>query len=201
MKITHLSRGYSLFLSFALLVAPLPLSAVAKAMADRSAIAQDITKNISEFEADIIAQNPRISYVYLGKELSDIAQVIAQLSDLDEQENSPLHELNAHIKNGFSLAEYNATVETLEYAALMLRRNHTQLDSEYAEKISADLDEIIQQVVDGSLTRLRTLVIDENINVLGKATFAQHIKTKQGIHTAGKLEVGKSATFKKNVND
>src|SRR5258708_1634868 len=110
MKITHLSRGYSIFLSVALLIAPLPLPAVAKAMADRPAIAQDITKNISEFEADIIAQNPALSYVYIGKEFSDIAQVIEQLSDLDEQADSPLHELNAHIKNGFSLAEYNALV-------------------------------------------------------------------------------------------
>ncbi len=197
--IKHVSRYCSFILSFALLVAPLPLPAVAKAMADRSAIAQEITAQISTLEADIITQNQDALYIDLSKEYSNIAEIVSLLSDLDEHSDSLLHELRKHIEDGFSCAEYDAVIETLEYAETFLQKNYAQLDTAYAEKIVADLDEIIDNVINGSLTRRPTTTIQNNINVLGKSTFGQHIKTQQGISAAGKLQVGKSAKFKKNV--
>jgi hypothetical protein len=189
-RINHLLRFYLFVLSFALLVAPLPLSA----------IAQEIVVDISHYEEDIIAQNPDASYVDLSKEMSKIAKIVSQLSDLDEQPDSLLHELNEHIKNGFSFAEYDAIIETLEYADLFLSQNRSKLDAAQAQKIATDLDDIIDNVTNGSLTRRPTLVIVENIDVHGKATFEKHLRTKQGIHCSGKLKVGKKATFKKGVN-
>ena len=90
-------------------------------------------------------------------------------------------------------------MQTLEYAEIILQKNYAHLDITYAEKITADLNEIIDNVINGSLTRRPTLVIVDNIDVLGKATFAKHVETKQGIHALGKLKVSKSAKFKNNV--
>ena len=94
-------RFFSLLISLSLLVGPLPLSA----------IAEDITQHIATFEKDIIAQNPDIIYVDLSKERSNIAEIISQLSDLDEQPDSPIHQLNAHIKKGFSF--FTATIPSI----------------------------------------------------------------------------------------
>ncbi len=121
------------------------------------------------------------------------------LSDLDENNYSPLHELRKYIENGFSCAEYDAVIETLEYAETFLQKNYAKLDTAYAEKIATNLDEIIDNVTNGSLMRQPMEVIDANINVLGKATFQKHVLTKEGIHVLGKLKVGKSAKFKKGV--
>src|SRR6266404_2118203 len=181
--IHYLSRYCSFFLSFTLLIAPLPVSA----------IEQEITEHIST-----------ALYIDLSKEKSNIAEIISQLSDLDEQDDSLLHQLNAHIKNGFFFAEYNAVVETLEYAASVINRNYAQFPREHAEKIMTDLDDIIQQIAQDSLPATRapflpTLTINQNLDVLGKATFEKHVLTKQGIHVLSKLKVGKSAKFKKNV--
>ena len=183
------TRFFSLFIACALFVAPLPLSA----------IAQEISTNISQFEADIIDQNPEAVYIDLSKERSNIGAIIAQLSDLDENDTSLLHELNKHIKNGFSFAEYNAVIETLEYATSIINKNYMRLQSADAEKIAADLDGVIESVINGSLKRRPTLTIDDNIDVLGHSTFEKHVKTKEGIHVEGKLKVGKKAKFKENV--
>ena len=164
--IKHLSRYCSFIVSFALLVAPLPFV---------RNMAQEIGSQISILEADIIAQNHDVLYIDLSKEYSNIAEIMSQLSDLDEHSDSPLHELRKHIEDGFSCAEYDAVVETLEYAETFLQKNYAQLNTAYAEKIAADLDEIIDNVTNGSLTRRPTLTIQNNINVLGKSTFEKHV--------------------------
>jgi hypothetical protein len=183
-------RFFSLLISLSLLIAPLPLPAVAKAMADRPAIVQNVIENIGTIEENIID---------LSKEYSNIAEIISQLSSLDEQLDSPIHQLHTHIKNGFSFAEYDAVIETLEYATSVIDRNNAQLNSEDREKINADLDEIKESVINGSLARRRTKTIDANLDVLGKSTLYKHVLTKQGIHVLGKLKVGKNAKFKENV--
>lgn len=193
MRITFFSRFLFLFVSVFLLAAPLPLSATA----------QEIAMNISEMEADIITQNSGESYVYLGRDRSNIADIIAQLCLLDEDLNSPLHKLNDHINNGFSIAEYDAVIDALEYAESLIHRNHGRLAPEHVEKIVSDLDEIIENVMlDESLTRARhvnSLVVKKDLRVKGKSQLDKHLHTKQGIHCEGHLKVCKSAKFKKNV--
>src|SRR5579863_7833495 len=187
----RLPRLLSLFISFSLLVGPLPLSSMAN----------DLAVSLSEREIGIVDRNPNASYVYLGKELSNIAELLLQISEFDNETNSPLQELKNHIECGFLIAEHDAVLEVLEYAQSIVERNVSQ------EKIGVHLDEIINQVTSGALaidamnraSHLRTLVINENMDVLGESTFHKHIKTKQGIHILGKLKVDQSAKFKKNV--
>ena len=170
-------RFLSLFMSCALLIAPLPLSA----------IAQEIVVNFSALEKDAIAENPYDDFLYLGKEVSNIARIVSQLSSLDQDKQSPLHELNNHIEDGFFLAEQNAVEQALEYAEKFLQKNYAELDAELAEEIAAELNELINQVIDGSLTRASTQVIYTNLEVKGKTTLNKHLRTKQGIHASGKL--------------
>src|SRR5579872_7504054 len=106
MQMITLRRLCFLFISFSLLVAPLPLSA----------IAHEIAAGIAQFESSIITQNSDTVYVDLSEERSNIKAIISQLSNLDDTYDSPLHALREHIEKGFSIAEYDAVVEALEYA-------------------------------------------------------------------------------------
>lgn len=139
-------------------------------------------------------------YVDLREKRSNIAEIIFQLSDLDENTDSLLHQLRTHINHGFSVAKYDAVVEVLEYAETFLQKKYAQLDAVYAAKIAADLGEIINNVINGSLTRRLTVVIDNNISVHGKATFKKHVRTEQGVHVSGTFHSGKEAQFDSDVN-
>ena len=93
-------RFFSLLISVSSLTAPLQLSA----------LAEEIITNISQLETQSITQNQDTSYVDLDKDLSNIAEIISQLSSLDEHDDSILHKLCKHIKYGFSFAEYDAVI-------------------------------------------------------------------------------------------
>ena len=192
------SRFFSLFISFSLLVAPLPLSSIAR----------EVGMNISEMEADIITKNPDYSYVYLTDESKNIAEIVAQLCEIDQDIHSPLHALHKHIQDGFSIAEIENVTDTLLYAQSIIEKNYHKLDSQYAEKIATGLDEIIADIaIDESMTRapfLSSLVINKFyvkkwMHVRGKSQFDKHIRTNQGIGIKGHIKVGKSATFSDNV--
>src|SRR5260221_6152048 len=189
MKQIRISQFSSLAITFGLLVGPLPLSASN----------QEITTNIPQCEIDFNNQNADVLYIDLSREYSNIAEIISQLSGLDEKNDSILHALQRHIEDGFFIAEYNAVVEALEYAETVLQKNYTQLETADAERIVADLNEIIHDVINGSLTRRSTRVINKNIDVLGKTTLRKHLHTKQGAHIEGNLKVCKNAKFKDDV--
>jgi hypothetical protein len=122
------------------------------------AITQKIITPIAQFEADIITQNSDMRYIDLSKERSNIAEIIAVLSYWDEQNDSLLQALNKYIQNGFSFAEYDAVIEALEYAAIVLQKNYAHLDSAYAQRIATNLDEIITNITNGLLMRQPTTV-------------------------------------------
>ena len=60
--------------------------------------------------------------------------------------------------------------------------------------------QVVDDAIDSSLTRVATMVIEDNIDVLGKMTLHKHLYAKEGAHILGALKVGKSAKFKHNVN-
>ena len=207
MVTTSRSRFLSLFISFSLLVGPLPLSAIAEAIA----------ANLSDLEINNEIKKTDNSYVYLGKDVSNIAEIITRISNLDDQKNSPLAELKYHIEQGFFFAEYNAVIETLAYAETVLQKQYSTIPNKEAERLTYELNTIINDLTTDTkslqysddatqntlspMTRahVRSLIINENIDVLGKGHFHQHIRTKQGITASGKLKVGKSALFKSDV--
>ena len=106
---------FDLLFSFSLFVAVLPLSTTA----------QETVVSISEVEMNIIDQNPDMSYVYLGRDRSNIINFLSQLCAFDQNINSPLHKLCEHIRNGFFIAEYDEVLNVLEHAASILD-NHNK---------------------------------------------------------------------------
>jgi Chaperone of endosialidase len=172
-----------------------------------------------------IAQNTSatVSYVYLGKEFSDIDEIILRIKSLDEANYSPLNELLSHIENGFFLAPYDSVIDALHYAKTILQSNYATLNPDQSAQLFTDFEFLMRKILNGELTvdtqllettkfirvgnddlitrtpHVRTLIINEKLNVLGKSLFYGHILTKKGIHVMGKLKVDKTAKFRKNV--
>src|SRR5258708_36875058 len=97
------TRFFSLLISFCILIAPMPLSEMA----------EDLAINLSEYN---INKDSHVSYIYLRKELSNINYILSEIAVLDTDTNSPLMQLNDHIKNGLLLLGHESVVNALEYA-------------------------------------------------------------------------------------
>ena len=60
-----------------------------------------------------------------------------------------------------------------------LQKNYSKLNRPFAEKIAVDLDELIDLVTDGSLTRASTFVINKNLDVHDKSLIYHDFKHMQ----------------------
>jgi hypothetical protein len=203
MKHVRISYFFNFVLSFALLVAPLPLSAAT----------ENITQLLSEDEQQILAESPD-RYIYLGQSVSDIIPIIESIKNLDDKENSPLKEFNNHIKNGLFLGEYDTVLEVLDYADAVLQR-HYDSANEQVQVLIEKFEDLANKIINDELTIdgatrafdplpcphpiLTTAQITQNLFVCGKTTLRKHLNTKEGAHIQGKLKVDGRATFKSNV--
>jgi trimeric autotransporter adhesin len=142
---TRYSRFFNFLLSFSLLVAPLPLPI----------LAHDIML-IENFEDFYVDDYSLTSFIYLGRDLSPLADFIVTVSFLDNDTNSPLHQLKAHIEKGFLIAEQYAVAQALYHAEIILQKNYQQLDQSHARQLYDDLEEIAQKILSGMLKRSYT---------------------------------------------
>src|SRR5258708_4624444 len=125
MKHIRLPRLLSFLLSFALLIAPLPLSAMA----------EYIVVPISDLQSELTIVNSDHTYIYLGKELSNIGSVLSAISTLETYQNSPLIQLNNYIEKGLFLANHDDIADILYYAENVLQNNCSTLDPLKAEQL------------------------------------------------------------------
>jgi len=168
-----------------------------------------ITTSTIALSLDIHNHYHASSYVYLHKEHSPIAELVSELISIDDQSKTPLHALQKSIEEGFLFIEADQLNTVLDYAHNVLQKKYNFLTTDYAQALSNHLKEVRHHIAQGAFSidtnmiirspHLRTLIVDENMDVLGEATFYKHVRTKQGIHVSGKLEVAKKATFKSNV--
>ena len=224
--INHLSRFCSFFISFTLLISPLPLPAFAQAMADRPAFAkaefilssgegadrpaiiEGIQPNLSEFEIIQINESPESTYLYLGQDASNIKRVVQRLSDFDTDLNSPLHQLKTHLEDGFVIGESDAIKDAVEYAQITLDKHYKQLNEAEVQEINSDIDTLVNQIINGDLTLstktqvydpLETKVINKNLDVLGKSKFRKNATFYDNVYIKKSLTVDHNAHFHNNI--
>jgi hypothetical protein len=113
---------------------------------------QNIHIYLSEIEVQEIFNNPDRAYVYLGKEVSLIAQVITEISILESNKNSLVWSLTDHIEKGFVIGNYDAVLQSLKEAQIVLLNNADVLDGKKALALSNSLNEIIEQVTANNLS-------------------------------------------------
>src|SRR5579872_5533170 len=77
---------------------------------------------ISDVEMQEIANNRNEHYVYLGKNYSDLYDVISRINELDSNQSSVTKDLQEHIEGGFSIGLQRSVIEALEYAERVLQK-------------------------------------------------------------------------------
>ena len=108
-------------------------------------------RNMSLEELNIMAQNSDDTYVYLGADGSNLYNVIAEISSLDSDKSSPVHELRKYIENGFTIGLYDNVLEVLEYAELLLKKKRKPSKKQESKKIKTDLRELTHKIRSGHL--------------------------------------------------
>ena len=138
----HVSYFFSLFMSLALLILPLPLSAMA----------EDILLGIPSHDQNILMHHADESYIYLGQDLSGIGQLISEIASLDDNNNSPIAELKSHIDSGCNVAQYDAIMQAIDYMQIVLHESYNKLNATQFKKIIRDIDILVDQIHKGELT-------------------------------------------------
>src|SRR5581483_12328108 len=119
MKRVCLSQFCALFLSFLLLISPLPLTA--------------IIETTMQYEAEMKQHEQMFddnSYVHLDKQPHSIAELVAAMCAIDDNEMSPFHELNHYIADGLMIADRTDILRVLEYADWFLEQQDTLVKQE-----------------------------------------------------------------------
>ncbi len=151
---------------------------------------------LSAAEVQEIYNNPTRSYVYVGRDASNLVDVIAEINKLENEENSPAKELEDHINKGFVIGDYDGVAQALEHAEAVLNRVDVNRTSELSQALNAIIEQVdAEQLnidaamledanIEGPITRacgscnshcLRKLVIKEKVDFLNKVKFRDDV--------------------------
>lgn len=76
---------------------------------------------LSKREGEEVIKYPEVAYAYLGDELSDIAEVVRQVSDLcDHEKAQGVYELRDHVNAGYKIGRCDAVIAVLSEALVAL---------------------------------------------------------------------------------
>src|SRR5260221_12698863 len=147
MKQIRISQFSSLAISFGLLVGPLPMIAHEQVPVDQNR--QKISIHLSEVELQEVYNNPKRSYIYIGNDVSDIADVVEEIIKLDDNKNSILWGLRNHIKRGYVISNDDAIREALAYAERLIAQKNHKISQDQLDSIENALDELAYQIENG----------------------------------------------------
>jgi len=129
--------------------------------------------DISPQEFHEMLENSDEKYVYLGKDFSDLYEVISRIHRLEDNEDSLLGDLQQHIDNGFFVGAYDDVVETLDYAEKVLEAHAAKINSQDMQDIARSLEIVINQVVNDTLNINAKKTIYTPITILAQKQSAK----------------------------
>jgi hypothetical protein len=108
--------------------------------------------SLSEAELYELKNNKNKSYLYCDKNHSKMAELIAEISTFDKDQNSPVWQLHKHIQDGFCIGRQDAIVEALEHAEKTLAKNYQYLTNDKLAQIQTILNSVMDAINNGNLT-------------------------------------------------
>ncbi|MGB8367213.1 MAG: tail fiber domain-containing protein, partial [Candidatus Babeliales bacterium] len=92
-------------------------------------------------EQDIVLANSETPYAYLGSELSDIAQVVAAVSNLyDSEESKGVRELQEHLNLGYKVGRRDAVVTVLKGVLPALKKD------DHAKELTQRVEHVVEKL-------------------------------------------------------
>ena len=115
---------------------------------------RDVFCNISECELYNLCNDSFCRTVYFGKDVSNIAAVLKEISVLDENPDSCLMQLLRCINNKCAFGEWDAVAQVLDYADFILKKYHARLPKETVKRLAADLELIITMLGEATTAQI-----------------------------------------------
>jgi hypothetical protein len=176
---------------------------------------RDVPCNMSECELYNLYNCSYDRAVYFGKDLSNIAAVLKEISVLDDNPNSCLNQLSNCIDKGCMFGEWDAVAQTLDYADFILKKYHTRLPEKTVKKLAIDLELVITQMINGGLAADSATICfgrynegcgnDKEVKFCFNTVFKENVTIDKGLNVKGatklygKLTVYDKALFKKKA--
>src|SRR5436190_6129650 len=131
-------------------------------------------------------------YICLDESMSEIFQVVNEISNLDSNLDSPVHLLKKYLENGYVLGLRDEMIGVLEYADWFMNQQPITYEK---RAIASKLDRVIDQVLSGDLNMSEEDVmksphlfkIDERLLVKGKAIFKNIVVMDKKLRAHGKV--------------
>ncbi len=120
----------------------LPLSSVASLSAVASAKEEAIAKDKVDKQSST-ADN----HIYLDENFSELAEFIARLSAFDDDEKSPIHELNNQLENGNFIVLKKDVLKAFKRAHLVLAEYNDYFSDDELSRMQATMDELLDAVI------------------------------------------------------
>lgn len=184
MSNSRVREFFYLLLSFALLIAPLPLSA----------FAETVGMQLSSLEREIISNNQNLCYVYIGDELSNIRELIIEIQDLIPTQDAAITSFAEYIqKEGLNVIEYNDLILFLEHIEVIIENNSLNLDTNTINIINNN-----SELIKSYLNKESPIITTDSIPVITE--LSHNIPSKEeSLHRAKKIE--EKTIFEKHMSD
>src|SRR5690606_5171589 len=144
-------------------------------------------------------------YVSLNESISDLSDIITQISRLDNSNESPLHILRKDLEDGAVIVSQGELLEILNYAHELADKQEFQNKKGLINKIN----DVIEQIMNGKLTsndnvniersHLPLQRINKRIAVLGKALFKSNVIFDKKIRVHERARFYENVRFQNNV--
>src|SRR5579872_4036355 len=82
---------------------------------------------LSKAEYAEMKKNPNAVYVCLDSSLSDIKNLICEISKYDKNKNSSLYSFKKYMEQGFNIGLYEEVLYVLEYADVIIQKKSAHL--------------------------------------------------------------------------
>jgi Chaperone of endosialidase len=162
------------------------------------AASDEVRIHLSNAELQEIIDNPTRSYVYVGREASNIADVIDEISKFEDDKDSAVWGLRDHIAKGFVIGNYDAVAQALEQAEVVMNR----VDPDRTSVLSRSLDNIIEQVAEDQLNLDADILAAANVQAPDSRSCGschshclRLLRVKEKVHFLNKVKFEDTVTF------
>ncbi len=176
---------------------------------------------LSQAEYKEVTSNVQDTYICLDESLSDIKNIICDISIFDHDKTSPVYELKKHIDQGFNFCFYEKMIDALEYAERVIGqeilRKETQQICDIAERFSYITEKVLSKQLnyenikdsilikeensnDEYISRAPTRVFHENVEVEKHLIVKKETRLHERLKSYGKALFKKKSTFDGNAH-
>src|SRR5438477_6155655 len=106
---------------------------------------------ISQYEYNEIINNEDKEYIYLTTDIGSIYKIMEEMSTLDDDHFSIIHQLKNYIEHGYSIGEVQEVLKACLHAKKVLKKQWASLPQDMYDTLYRTLKDIIHKIINKDL--------------------------------------------------